>query len=71
MKIEFRATDGMNSKTRTLETLQVLFIFAGYDSGKRGRKEAFRFGISESHYNRIGSRKAWAGLDAKLKQLKR
>ena len=60
--MKFQRTDGIHSLTGKLTLLQVVFIRAEYDSGKRGRVNAWRHGIGEVQYNKIGRRQAWKSL---------
>ena len=57
--IHFQRTDGNYHTNRKLDEFQAMVIRAEYDSGKRGKANAWRWKISGAHYNRIGRREWW------------
>ena len=70
MAIVFRCCRGTNSPLAKITNKDVYKIRAEYDSGKRGKKHAHRFKISEHRYNVIGRREAWVHLPEKTKKKK-
>ena len=55
-------THGVNSRTKSLQLLNIIMIRAEYDSGKRGNKYAKNHGTSPQNYNKIGRRISWVKL---------
>ncbi len=57
------ATHGTNSRVRKLELKDIHRIRKMFAQGKRGKANAYKFGISPSQFNKIGRVMAWKVLE--------
>lgn len=57
-----RAHKGTDNRMSRLTDDIVAAIVAEYATGKRGKANAHRYGITPSHYNRLGRRACWKHL---------
>lgn len=58
----FQKREGEQNKMAKMKSAEVLAIREEYDAGQRGLTNAWRYGITPSHYNTIGRRLRWRHL---------
>jgi hypothetical protein len=61
--MKFCLTHGTNSRVRKLELKDIHRIRKMFAQGGRGKANAWKFGISPAHFNRIGRVMAWKVLE--------